>query len=96
MTAKVVSALECARHGRQEPHELEQRQGRKPIAVALLDQLVERLPVQPFEHDVRHETAVERREGIDMDTLRSDILDVVGDTLRPAHAGVWLRPKVQG
>jgi hypothetical protein len=31
------------------------------------------------------------RDEVDLDALRADLLDVVHETLRPAHAGVWLR-----
>jgi hypothetical protein len=31
------------------------------------------------------------RDQVDLDSLRADLLDVVHETLRPAHAGVWLR-----
>ena len=31
------------------------------------------------------------RDEVDLDALRGDLLSVVGDTLRPAHASVWLR-----
>ena len=31
------------------------------------------------------------RDEVDLDRLRGDLLDVVGDTVRPAHANVWLR-----
>lgn len=32
------------------------------------------------------------RDEVDLDTLRADLLDVVGRTVEPAHAGLWLRP----
>lgn len=35
--------------------------------------------------------AASLRDDVDLDHLRRDLLAVVGDTLRPAHAGVWLR-----
>lgn len=35
--------------------------------------------------------ATRLRDEVDLDALRVDLLDVIGDTLRPAHAGVWLR-----
>ena len=28
---------------------------------------------------------------VDLDSVRADLLDAVHETLRPAHAGVWLR-----
>jgi hypothetical protein len=31
------------------------------------------------------------RDEVDLDSVRSDLLDIVGDTLRPAHASLWLR-----
>jgi len=31
------------------------------------------------------------RDEVDLDSLRADLLDVVHDTVRPAHASVWLR-----
>ncbi len=31
------------------------------------------------------------RDEVDLDSVRADLLDVVGETLRPAHASVWLR-----
>jgi hypothetical protein len=31
------------------------------------------------------------RDEVDLDALRSDLLDVVASTVRPAHAGLWLR-----
>lgn len=31
------------------------------------------------------------RDEVDIDSLRSDLLDVLGDTVRPVHASVWLR-----
>ncbi len=33
------------------------------------------------------------RDQIDLDTLSSDVLAVVGEALHPAHAALWLRPK---
>ncbi|MBI2724603.1 MAG: hypothetical protein HYX50_06020 [Chloroflexi bacterium] len=31
------------------------------------------------------------RNEVNVDQLRNDLLDVIGETVRPAHAGVWLR-----
>lgn len=31
------------------------------------------------------------RDDVDLDSVRADLLDVVGDTLRPAHASMGLR-----
>lgn len=31
------------------------------------------------------------RDDVDIDSVRADLLDVVGTTIRPAHASVWLR-----
>ncbi len=31
------------------------------------------------------------RDEVDLDAVRADLLDAVHDTVRPAHAGVWLR-----
>ena len=31
-------------------------------------------------------------EEVDLDALRGDLLGVVGETMAPAHAGLWLRP----
>lgn len=31
------------------------------------------------------------RSEVDIDTVRGDLLHVVGDTVRPAHASMWLR-----
>ncbi len=31
------------------------------------------------------------RRDVDIDSVRADLLGVVGDTIRPAHASVWLR-----
>ena len=31
------------------------------------------------------------RDEVDLDALRGDLLDVIGNTVSPAHAGVWLR-----
>jgi hypothetical protein len=32
------------------------------------------------------------RNEVDLDSVRADLLGVIGTTLRPAHASVWLRP----
>ena len=37
------------------------------------------------------ELARRLRDEVDLDAVRSDVLEVVGTTLSPAHAGVWLR-----
>jgi cytochrome b subunit of formate dehydrogenase len=37
--------------------------------------------------------SVRLRDQIDLDTLSSDVLAVVGEALHPAHAALWLRPK---
>jgi hypothetical protein len=34
---------------------------------------------------------VRLRDEVDLDSVRADLLEVVHETLRPAHAGVWLR-----
>jgi plastocyanin len=34
---------------------------------------------------------VRLRDEVDIDAVRRDVLDVLGDTLEPAHASVWLR-----
>ena len=31
------------------------------------------------------------RNEVDLDSVRADLLDVVHDTVRPAHANLWLR-----
>jgi len=36
--------------------------------------------------------SVRLRDQIDLDTLSSDVLAVVGEALHPAHAALWLRP----
>jgi len=33
------------------------------------------------------------RDDVDLDSVRADLIDVVNDTIRPAHAGVWLRER---
>ncbi len=33
------------------------------------------------------------RDDVDLDSVRADLLDVVNDTIRPAHASVWLRER---
>ena len=35
--------------------------------------------------------SVRLRDEVDLDAVRGGLLDAVGDTVRPAHAGVWLR-----
>jgi len=35
--------------------------------------------------------AVRLRNKVELDAVRADLLDAVGDTVRPAHASVWLR-----
>ena len=35
--------------------------------------------------------ATQLRDEVDLDALRSELIDVVGETVRPTHAGVWLR-----
>jgi hypothetical protein len=35
--------------------------------------------------------SVRLRGEIDLDSVRSELLDAVGTTLSPTHAGVWLR-----
>ena len=35
------------------------------------------------------------RDEVDLDSVRADLLGVVGETLRPAHASVWLRGQRQ-
>jgi hypothetical protein len=34
---------------------------------------------------------IRMRDEVDIDAVRHEVLDVVGDTLRPEHASVWLR-----
>jgi hypothetical protein len=31
------------------------------------------------------------RDEVDLDALQGDLLDIIGDTVRPSHASVWLR-----
>lgn len=33
------------------------------------------------------------RNEVDIDSVRTDLLEVIGDTVRPAHASVWLRER---
>jgi hypothetical protein len=33
------------------------------------------------------------RDQVDIDAVRHEVLDVVGSTVRPAHASVWLRER---
>jgi len=35
------------------------------------------------------------RDEVDLDALRAGLLDVIGDTVRPAHGGVWLRGRAR-
>ncbi len=35
------------------------------------------------------------RDDVDLDSLRGDLLGVVRDTVRPAHASVWLRERTR-
>ena len=35
------------------------------------------------------------RDDVDLDSVRADLLDVVHDTIRPAHASVWLRKQAR-
>jgi hypothetical protein len=64
---KVVRALERARDGCQQAHELLERQGRLAIGAALADQRVERVTLEPLQHQVRNETTVGGRERVDVE-----------------------------
>jgi len=37
--------------------------------------------------------AARLRDEVDLDHLRADVLDVVGETLRPTHAALWIRER---
>jgi hypothetical protein len=33
------------------------------------------------------------RDQVDLESLRAQVLTVVGETIQPAHASLWLRPR---